>query len=157
MTITDDFANTLAASVPSANASYGELCDFYNANKDSVEKMKDNIETLQNNISALGRQINERDMKIANAKAAILEAFDNESFDRENMEVIADALEIELTKEYQVTINVTFSGTVTLPLGIDVDEIENYVNFEANESGWGTDDIEVDLFTDGVDVNVIER
>jgi hypothetical protein len=123
-----------------------------------IEKMKDNIETLQNTISALGRQINERDMKIANAKAAILEAFDNESFDRENFEVVAEALEIELTKEVQVTINVTFSGTVDVPIGFDIEgDLENYIDFEATASGWGNFDIECDLFTDGVDVNVCER
>ena len=144
--------------ITTAPASYGELCDFYIANHDSVEKMKDNIETLQNNISALGRQINERDMKIANAKAAILEAFDNESFDRENFEVVAEALEISLTKEVQVTINVTFSGTVDVPLGFDIEgDLENYIDFEATASGWGNVDIECDLFTDGVDVNVCER
>jgi hypothetical protein len=137
---------------------YGELCDFYNANHGSIEKMKDNIETLQNTISALGRQINERDMKFANAKAAILEAFDNECFDRENFEVVAEALEISLTKEVQVTINVTFSGTVDVPIGFDIEgDLENYIDFEATASGWGNVDIECDLFTDGVDVNVCER
>ena len=97
-------------------------------------------------------------MKIANAKLAILEAFDNESFDRENFEVVAEALEISLTKEVQVTINVTFSGTVDVPLGFDIEgDLENYIDFEATASGWGNVDIECDLFTDGVDVNVCER
>jgi SMC interacting uncharacterized protein involved in chromosome segregation len=123
-----------------------------------LEKMKDNIETLQNTCSALGRQINERDMKIDNARLAILEAFDNESFDRENFEVVAEALEISLTKEVQVTINVTFSGTVDVPIGFDIEgDLENYIDFEATASGWGNVDIECDLFTDGVDVNVCER
>ena len=117
-----------------------------------------NIEKLQDTCSALGRQINERDMKIDNARLAILEAFDNDSFDRENFEVIAEALEISLTKEVQVTINVTFSGTVDVPIGFDIEgELENHVYFEATASGWGNVDIECDLFTDGVDVNVCER
>ena len=115
-----------------------------------------NIEKLQDTCSALGRQINERDMKIDNARLAILEAFDNESFDRENFEVVAEALEISLTKEVNVTINVTFSGTVDVPIGFDIEgDIENYIDFEATASGWGNVEIECDLFTDGVDVNVI--
>jgi SMC interacting uncharacterized protein involved in chromosome segregation len=123
-----------------------------------LEKMKDNIETLQNTCSSLGRQINERDMKIANAKLAILESFDNDSFDRENFEVVAEALDISLTKEVQVTINVTFSGTVDVPLGFDIEgDLENYIDFEATASGWGNVEVECDLFTDGVDVNVCER
>ena len=122
------------------------------------EHLKNNIESLQNTCSSLGRQINERDMKIANAKLAILEAFDNDSFDRENFEVVAEALEISLTKEVQVTINVTFSGTVDVPIGFDIEgSLENYIDFEATASGWGDVEIECDLFTDGVDVNVCER
>jgi hypothetical protein len=141
--------------ITTAPASYGELCDFYIANHDSVEKMKNDIETLQNTTSALRRQLMEKENHIDNAKCAILEAFDNESFDRENFEVVAEALEISLTKEVNVTINVTFSGTVDVPIGFDIEgEIENYIDFEATASGWGNVDIECDLFTDGVDVNV---
>jgi SMC interacting uncharacterized protein involved in chromosome segregation len=152
MTITDDFASTLA------NQTYKYSPDQVKQMEYDLEKMKDNIEILQNTCSSLGRQINERDMKIDNARLAILEAFDNESFDRENFEVVAEALEISLTKEVQVTINVTFSGTVDVPIGFDIEgSLENYVDFEATASGWGNVDIECDLFTDGVDVNVCER
>jgi YbbR domain-containing protein len=123
-----------------------------------IEKMKNDIEFLQNSISSLNRLINEQKNKIDNARLAILESFDNDSFDRENFEVVADALEISLTKEVQVTINVTFSGTVDVPLGFDIEgSLENYIDFEATASGWGNVDIECDLFTDGVDVNVCER
>jgi hypothetical protein len=136
-----EFMTTAAAS-----ASYGELCDFYNANKD-------NIETLQNTISALGRQINERDMKFANAKALILEAYDCDDFSEDRVQAIAEALEIELTKEYDVTITVTFSGSVTLPLGVDIDDIENYVDFDVEANRY-KDDVEVDLFASVDDVRV---
>lgn len=156
--------------ITTAPAPYGELCNFYNANHGSVEKMKNDIEMLQNTIvdlqksyqsaldmnSSLNRQLSEQKNKIDNAKCAILEAFDDESFDRENFEVVAEALDIELTKEVNVTINVTFSGSVTVPLGFDIEgDLENYVNFEAEANGWGTNDVETDLFTDGVDVNVV--
>lgn len=131
----------------------------------SVEVYKSTIEDLQKSLqsaldmnSSLNRQLSEQKNKIDNAKCAILEAFDNESFDRENFEVIADALNIELTKEVNVTINVTFSGTVDVPLGFDIEgDLENYIDFEATASGWGNLEIECDLFTDGVDVNVCER
>jgi YbbR domain-containing protein len=129
---------------------------------DQIKQMKydltianKNIETLQDTTNALRRQLMEKDNQIDNAKCAILEAFDNESFDRENMEVIAEALDISLTKEVNVTINVTFSGTVDVPIGFDIEgNLENYVDFEATASGWGNVDIECDLFTDGVDITV---
>lgn len=149
-----------------------ETATSYPADLASVEKMKNDIEMLQNTIvdlqksyqsaldmnSSQSRQINEQKNKIDNAKCAILEAFDNESFDRENFEVVADALEIELTKEVNVTIHVTFSGTVDVPLGFDIEgNLENYIDFEATANSWGNVDIECDLFTDGVDVNVCDR
>ena len=122
-----------------------------------LEVANKKIVDLESRINAYQRIVNEHDDKINNAKALILEAYDCDDFSEDRVEAIAEALEIELTKEYSVTINVTFSGTITLPIGTDVDEIENYVDFEASESGWGTHDIEVDLYTDGVDVNVNER
>lgn len=149
-----------------------ETATSYPADLASVEKMKDDIEMLQNTIvdlqksyqtaldmnSSLTKLLSEKQNLIDNARLAILEAFDNESFDRENFEVVADALNIELTKEVQVTINVTFSGTVDVPLGFDIEgDLENYIDFEATASGWGNVDIECDLFTDGVDVSVYER
>jgi hypothetical protein len=119
---------------------------------------KSTIEDLENRVGSANRLLHEHKMKIDNARLAILEAFDNESFDRENFEVVAEALEISLTKEVQVTINVTFSGTVDVPIGFDIEgDLENYIDFEATASGWGNIEVECDLFTDGVDVNVCER
>ena len=117
---------------------------------------KSTVEDLQTQLGSLTRLLNEKKNMIDNAKAAILEAFDNESFDRENFEVVAEALDIELTKEVNVTINVTFSGSVTVPVGFDIEgNLENYIDFEAEDSGWGSIEIETDLFEDGVDVNVV--
>jgi hypothetical protein len=147
----DEFA-TIATAYPAYSPDQARQAVY------DLEVSNKRIEELQNITSALGRQINERDMKIANARLAILEAFDNESFDRENFEVIAEALEISLTKEVSVTINVTFSGTVDVPIGFDIEgDLENYIDFEATASGWGNIEVECDLFTDGVDVNVCER
>jgi hypothetical protein len=123
-----------------------------------LEVANKKIVDLENLLSAQRRIISVEQNKIDNARLAILEAFDNESFDRENMEVIAEALDISLTKEVNVTINVTFSGTIDVPLGFDIEgDLENYLDFEATANNWGNNDIEVDLFTDGVDVNVNER
>jgi Cu/Ag efflux pump CusA len=120
-----------------------------------LEVANKRIEELQNITSALGRQINERDMKFANAKAIILEAFDGNDFDKDVVTAIAEALDIELTKEYNVTINVTFSGTITAPLGMDTDDFERQLEFTAEPNGWGDSyEMEVDLFEDGIDLNI---
>jgi len=124
--------------------------------KSTIEDLQRSLQSALNMNSSQSRQINEQKNKIDNARLAILEAFDNESFDRENFEVVAEALDIELTKEVNVVINVTFSGSITVPVGFDIEgDIENYINFEAEASGWGSIEIETDLFEDGVDVNVV--
>ena len=114
------------------------------------------IDDLRASINSFTKIIQERDLLLSNAKALILEAYDIDDFSEDRVEAIAEALDIELTKEVNVVINVTFSGSVTVPVGFDIEgDLENYVNFEAESSGWGTSDVEVDLFTDGVDVNVV--
>jgi len=144
-----------ASQWPSGNVAYGTLCDFYNAYHDSAETMKGDIESLNNTISVLKRQNSYGSNCIANAKVIILEAFDGDDFDKDVVTNIAETLDIELTKEYEVTINVTFSGTVSVPLGFDMDcDLENYIRFEASNTRWGDGELECDLYSDGIDVTV---
>lgn len=119
------------------------------------ETFRLDIVSLRNTISALQRQNSYGNNLLANAKVIILEAFDNDDFDKDVVTNIAEALDISLTKEYEVTINVTFSGTVSVPLGFDIEgDLENYIDFEARTNGYGSEDIECDLFSDGIDVTV---
>jgi hypothetical protein len=122
------------------------------------ETLKDSIEELQTVISGLRRQIHERDMQMDSVRSIIADAFEMEDFDKEVVTSIADALGIELTKEYSVTINVTFSGTITAPIGMDPDEFERMFDFSAEPSGWGDSyELECDLFEDGIDFNINQR
>ena len=137
--------------------SYPSVSEFP-AYDNVINDLQNSLQKALDTNASFSRLLDEKKNLIDNAKAAILEAFDNDSFDRETFETVADALNIELTKEVQVTINVTFSGTVDVPLGFDIEgDLENYIDFEATASGWGNVDIECDLFTDGVDVSVYER
>ena len=112
-------------------------------------------EGLRLDVGSLRRQLFEKDACLASAKSIILEAFDVDDFDKDVVTAIAEALEIELTKEYSVTVNVTFSGTVTAPIGFDIEgDIENYIDFEASAGGYGNVEIECDLFSDGVEITV---
>ncbi len=119
------------------------------------ETFRLDIVSLRNTISALQRQNSYANNLLANAKVIILEAFDNDDFDKDAFTAVAEALEIVLTKEYDVTINVTFSGTVSVPLGFDMDcDLENYIRFEASNTRWGDGELECDLYPDGIDVTV---
>ena len=144
-----------ASEWPSGNVAYGTLCDFYNAYHDSAETMKGDIESLRNTISSLQRQNSYANNLLANAKVVILEAFDGDEFGKDVVNNIAEALEIQLTKEYQVKINVMFSGTITAPIGLDEDDFGNDIEYSASLNNWrNSDEMELDLYEDVIDFTI---
>ena len=136
------------------------VSDYYpTATPDQIKQMKYDLgviakenERLRLDVGSLRKQLNEGQACIESAKEIILEAFDCDDFDKDVVTNIAEALEIELTKELSVTINVTFSGTVTVPLGFDMDVIENHIEFDASTNSYT--ELECDLFTDSIDFNI---
>ena len=105
--------------------------------------------------SSFNRQLREKDAQFSSVKDIILEAFDVEEFDKDTVIAIAEALEIELTEEVNITAKVLFSGTVTVPLGFDVEkDLETYIEFEATASRRGSEDVECDLCSDSVKITV---
>jgi hypothetical protein len=139
-----------ASQWPSGNVAYGTLCDFYNAYHDSAETMKGDIESLNNTIAVLKRQNTYANNCIAHAKVVIVEAFEGDDFDKDAFTAVAEALEIVLTREEEVDINVKFSGIITVPLGFDIEnDLEDYIEFKAKANS-NDKDIECDLFADEV-------
>ena len=105
--------------------------------------------------SSFNRQLREKDAQFSSVKDIIFEAFDVDEFDKDTVIAIAEVLEIELTEEVNITAKVLFSGTVTVPLGFDVEkDLETYIEFEATASGRGKEDVECDLCSDGVEITV---
>lgn len=109
-------------------------------------------ERLKLDVGSLRRQLMEKSRCIESAKDLIVEAFEIDDFDKDLFVAIAEALEIELTQELSVTVNVSFSGTVTVPLGFDMSIIENQIEFEASTHSYT--ELECDLFTDSIDFNI---
>ena len=117
-----------------------------------LDVMAKENERLRLDVGSLRRQLMEKSGYIESAKDLILEAFEIDDFDKDLFVAIAEALDIELTKELNVTINVSFSGTVTVPLGFDMDVIENHIEFDASTNSYT--ELECDLFTDSIDFNI---
>ena len=81
---------------------------------------------------------------------------DNEwDFDQDTLESLADFFGIELNREYDVTITVRFSGTVTAPMNFDMDDIENYLDIRI-DTDYRTSDLTVDLYQDDFDLDYTE-
>ena len=132
-------------------------------------------ETLREQVSALGLQIVElqtshdfmtknweysRDRangllnKIKEFTNALKEHVAEESIDSDIAKMYAEIFDITLTKKYDVSVTVTFSGTAEVPLGMDEDSITSNVSFSFDE-GW-SDGIEWDMTEDDVDWDIQE-
>lgn len=146
MTITDNFTPTPASDPKSYSPD--------DITRD-LDVLAAEVERLKLDSGSFRRQLIERNAQIASVKDVILEAFDVDEFDKDVVKSIAEALEIELTKEVNITAKAFFSGTVTVPLGFDVEnDLETYIEFEAAVSGRGYEDVECDLWSDGVEITV---
>ena len=68
-------------------------------------------------------------------------------FDYETLSDLAGYFDIELQREYDVTITVRWSGTVTAPMNFDIDDLENYLDIRI-DTDYRTSDAIVDLYQD---------
>jgi len=76
--------------------------------------------------------------------------------DSEHVEEIAGIFGISLTVDYDVTITVTFSGTISAPLDYDMDDLENDIQAELSNSYYGNKDVEIDVSEDGMEIDWTE-
>ena len=81
---------------------------------------------------------------------------DNEwDFDQDTLESLADFFGIELNREYDVTITVRWSGTVTAPMNFDMDDIENFLDIRI-DTDYRTSDATIDLYQDDFEIDYTE-
>ena len=76
-------------------------------------------------------------------------------FDYETLSDLAGYFDIELSREYDVTITVRFSGTVTAPMHFDMDDIENFLDIRI-DTDYRTSDAIIDLYQDEFEIDYNE-
>jgi hypothetical protein len=81
------------------------------------------VTSLKNNDTLRQKRIAKLDASIENVREYLIENYDELG---EHADEIARWLDIELTNEVTVDVNVTFSATMTLPIGIDADSVEGH-------------------------------
>ena len=82
---------------------------------------------------------------------------DNEwDFDGDTLESLANFFGITLEREFEVTITVTFSGTVTAPYDYDMDDLENDLQASIDTHHYGNGDVVVDLSEDSMEIDYRE-
>ena len=72
----------------------------------------------------------------------------------DELEHVAKLLDITLVDKYDVTITVTYQGTIEMPAGQDIESFEQHVDFEF--SAPFSDEWEFDIYQDGVEIDYKE-
>lgn len=110
--------------------------------KDELDKAVERSAMWQRSHSTLYNRIDA-------ASDTIKNAIISDDIDKDTLVKIASDLQVELTREVRVKIRITASGTATVPIGFDLDDIDGEINVEFSNA-YGTDtelDIEVDDMT----------
>ena len=126
----------------------------------TVEALQRKVDDLENKLSLKTQQWEFAGEALRNHAAQIArfeEALKHNEwdFDSDTLESLADFFDIELEREYDVTITVRWSGTVTAPMNFDMDEIENYLDIRI-DTDYRTSDATIDLYQDDFEIDYTE-
>jgi hypothetical protein len=89
-------------------------------------------------------------MMIDNLEQYVKEQYDY--IDEEISQSLVDIFGLSISKDYDVTVTVTFSGTVSVPLNYDMDSLENDLTASL-ESHYYSADIEADFSEDRMEID----
>jgi hypothetical protein len=92
--------------------------------------------------------------QIDNVATIIKDAIIADDIDIDTLKGIAQELNIELTREVRVNIKINASGTVTVPIEFDLDEIDTEISVEFSNN-YG--DLELDIDVDEMTVDCEDR
>lgn len=111
------------------------------------------LDTATRNHEFVSDQLRKRVAQIESFETALKH---NEwDFDSDTLESLADFFDIELQREFDVTITVRWSGTVTAPMNFDIDDLENYLDIRI-DTDYRTSDAIVDLYQDDFEFDYTE-
>ena len=110
------------------------------------DKNLESLEFTRDRIQKFSAQINSFEGALKN----------NEwDFDYETLSDLAGYFDIELNREYDVTITVRWSGTVSAPMNFDMDDIENFLDIRI-DTDYRTSDATIDLYQDDFEIDYTE-
>ena len=110
--------------------------------KNDMDKALERVDTWRKMHSSLAEQID-------NVATIIKDTIINDDVDIDTLNIIANELCIELTREVRIKIKIEASGTATVPIDFDLDDIDGEIAVEFSNN-YGTDtelNIEVDDIT----------
>ena len=145
MTMTDAFASTLAEETKDEVIARLE--------KQAIE-LRSNLTSMTSNWEYSRDRASQMLNKIKDFTNYLKEHVASEEIDLDIAQCYAGIFDIVLTKKYDVSVTVTFSGTVDVPLNMDEDSIPNNVSFSFDE-GW-SEGVEWDMTENDIDWDIQE-
>ena len=127
----------------------------------TMEELERNIAQLKNDLELAQSQRSNYAALYSNLQQKVeeLEEYIKDNFayiDEDVSQRIVEIFDLEITKEYDVQVTVTFTGTVAAPLNFDMDNLENELEPNLGVSFYA-DGIQVDFMEDRVEVEWSEN
>ena len=117
-----------------------------------IKRLTSELETITTDRDFWQAKAHERQLMIDNLEEYVKDQYDY--IDENISQSIVDIYGFNITKDYDVTITVTFSGVVTAPLNFDMDDLENHLNASLDASYYG--DVEADFSEDRMEIDWTE-
>jgi hypothetical protein len=115
-----------------------------------ISRLESELEAITSDRAFWQGKAHERQAMIDNLEEWIKEQHDY--LDEDTVQSLADIFGLEITKEYDVQVTITFSGTVTAPLDYDMDDLENVLEARLDTSYYAND-VVVDFMEDNMDID----
>jgi outer membrane murein-binding lipoprotein Lpp len=123
----------------------------------TMQELETKIDQLNNALASMTAdrdfwqsRAHERQMMIDNLEQYVKEQYDY--IDEEISQSLVDIFGLSISKDYDVTVTVTFSGTVSVPLNYDMDNLENDLSASL-ESHYYSADVEADFSEDRMEID----
>ncbi len=117
-----------------------------------IKRLTSEVENLIIDRDYWRGQTNNRQAQIDGLESYLKENFDY--IDENVTQELVDIFSLTITKDYDVTITVTFSGVVTAPLNFDMDSLEDSLNASLEASYYS--DLESDFSEDHMEIDWTE-
>jgi hypothetical protein len=123
----------------------------------TMQELETKIDQLSNALASMTAdrdfwqsRAHDRQMMIDNLEQYVKEQYDY--IDEEISQSLVDIFGLSISKDYDVTVTVTFSGTVSVPLNYDMDNLENDLSASL-ESHYYSADVEADFSEDRMEID----
>jgi chromosome segregation ATPase len=114
-----------------------------------INRLTSELETITTDRNFWQGKAHEKQSMIDNLEEYVKDQYDY--IDENISQSLVDIFGFNITKDYDVTITVTFSGVVTAPLNFDMDDLENHLNASLDASYYG--DVEADFSEDRMEID----